>query len=166
MISERVSRVGPRVRLGKVRLLCHAGYLSAEDDAIPGNYGAKDQVAALRWVRDNVGRFGGDAGRVTIFGGSSGGVGVGYHVLSPASKGLFHKAVMQSGTPMCRWSTSPPGVARGRAETVCRIAGCAVGASDDALKCLRALPARFFSDVHERLRVCFVSSGGSRGGRP
>lgn len=127
--------------------------MSAEDDAMPGNYGLKDQVAALRWVRENVAKFGGDPGEVTIFGGSSGGVSVGYHLLSPMSRGLFHKAILQSGTPMCRWSTSLPGVARNRSETVSKMAGCTGNTSEERLKCLKTLPADFFLDVHERLWV-------------
>jgi len=127
------------------------GYLSTEDDAIPGNYGTKDQVMALRWVRENVAEFGGDPGRVTIFGGSSGGVSVGYHLLSPMSKGLFHKAVLQSGTPLCRWSTSVPGVVRHRSQTVAKLAGCT--GHTDLLKCLKTVPASFFADVHERFLV-------------
>lgn len=129
------------------------GFMSAEDDVLPGNYGLKDQVMALQWVRENVVKFGGDPGKVTIFGGSSGGVSVGYHLLSPMSKGLFHKAILQSGTPMCRWSTSLPGVARNRSETIFDMAGCVGKTSEDRLKCLKTLPASFFEDVHERLRV-------------
>jgi len=114
----------------------------------------KDQVAALRWVRENIVQFGGDPGKVTIFGGSSGGASTGYHMLSPMSKGLFHKAILQSGTPLCRWSTSPPGVARDRSEIISRIAGCAGNSSSkNILKCLKTLPESFFSDVYDKLRV-------------
>lgn len=128
------------------------GFLSTEDDVIPGNYGMKDQVEALRWVKENIIKFGGDPEKVTIFGGSSGGASTGYHMLSPMSKGLFHKAILQSGTPLCRWSTYLPGVARDRSKIISRIAGCAGNSSSkNILKCLRALPERFFSDVYEKL---------------
>lgn len=63
------------------------GFLSTGDDASPGNYGFKDQVAALRWVQENIANFGGDPGRVTIFGQSAGGGSVHHHLLSPLSKG-------------------------------------------------------------------------------
>jgi len=58
-----------------------------ENEEVPGNAGLKDQVMALRWVQQNIKQFGGDPGNVTIFGQSSGGASVQYHMLSPMSKG-------------------------------------------------------------------------------
>lgn len=63
------------------------GFLNVGDDAYPGNLGMKDQVMALRWIRDNIYAFGGDPNRVTIFGDSSGSASVSYHILSPMSRG-------------------------------------------------------------------------------
>jgi carboxylesterase type B len=63
------------------------GFLSTGDSVVPGNNGLKDQVMALRWVQQNIAQFGGDPGNVTIFGGSSGGACVHFHVLSPMSEG-------------------------------------------------------------------------------
>lgn len=113
----------------------------------------KDQVLAMRWVKENVVAFGGDPGQVTIFGGSSGGVSAGYHLISPMSKGLFHKAILQSGTPLCRWSTSLPGVSRNRSKIISNLAGCAGKTSEDVLKCLKTLPPRFFIDVVDHFQV-------------
>ena len=62
------------------------------------NAGQLDQIAALRWVRDNIDRFGGDPGNVTIFGQSAGGAAVSTLLAMPAATGLFHKAIAQSGT--------------------------------------------------------------------
>ena len=69
--------------------------INAEGHA-SGNYGIMDQQAALRWVRANIGNFGGDPGNVTIFGESAGGISVLVNLASPASAGLFHKAILHS----------------------------------------------------------------------
>ena len=61
------------------------------------NFGMRDQVAALRWVRDNIASFGGDPGNITIFGESAGGMSVASLMGSPEAQGLFHKAIPQSG---------------------------------------------------------------------
>lgn len=63
------------------------GFLSTEDAVCPGNFGLKDQVAALRWVRDNIAAFGGNKGKVTISGESAGGASVHYHMISPLARG-------------------------------------------------------------------------------
>jgi carboxylesterase type B len=63
------------------------GFLSTEDATCPGNNGMKDQVAALRWVRDNIAEFGVNPNSVTIFGESAGGGSTHFHMLSPASRG-------------------------------------------------------------------------------
>lgn len=86
-------------RLGALGFLAYAGggknsYLPGTVD---GTYGIRDQVKALQWVRDNISKVGGDKDKVTIFGESAGAMSVGLHLFSsPASKGLFQAAIMQS----------------------------------------------------------------------
>ena len=71
---------------------------------VGGNAGLKDQVLALKWVQKNIKEFGGDPNNVTIFGESAGGASVHYLVLSPLTKGLFHKAIIQSASVLCPWA--------------------------------------------------------------
>nr|XP_049701375.1 acetylcholinesterase isoform X2 [Helicoverpa armigera]WRX06111.1 CCE008a [Helicoverpa armigera] len=80
------------------------GFLCLGIKEAPGNVGMKDQVEALKWVRNNIRAFGGDPDNVTIFGESAGASSVSYHLLSPMSKGLFNKAIMQSGSALAHWS--------------------------------------------------------------
>ena len=64
------------------------GFLSSGDGTVPGNFGLWDQNLAIRWVKTNIGAFGGDPESLTIFGESAGAISVGFQILSPASKGL------------------------------------------------------------------------------
>ncbi|XP_042894419.1 cholinesterase 2-like [Penaeus japonicus] len=98
LMNHRIVLVVLQYRLGTL------GFLSTEDMAMPGNFGLKDQVMGLRWVQENIHNFGGDAARVTIFGESAGGASVHYHILSPKSKGLFSRAILQSGSALDPWA--------------------------------------------------------------
>jgi para-nitrobenzyl esterase len=82
-------------RLGPLGFFAHPE-LANEGQPL-GNQGLRDQRLALKWVRHNIARFGGDPHNVTIFGESAGAADVCYHVVSPESRGLFHRAVSQSG---------------------------------------------------------------------
>lgn len=101
----------------------------------PVNFGLQDQQAALRWIRQEITGFGGDPGNVTVFGESAGGVSVCLHLASPQSKGLFHKAISQSGP--CRLTTGRTAADVEQAAMVlARSAGCEPGAGQ--LACLRS----------------------------
>ncbi|PSN48039.1 hypothetical protein C0J52_09101 [Blattella germanica] len=76
------------------------GFLCTEDSELPGNTGLKDQVMALRWIQENISNIGGDPNNVTLGGYSTGAVDVNYHLVSPMSKGLFHRVIIQSGSTM------------------------------------------------------------------
>jgi len=84
-------------RLSRFGFFAHPA-LTAEAKGQPvGNYGLMDMIAALKWVRANIGRFGGDPSRVTIFGESAGGIAVNDLMVSPAARGLFIRAIVESG---------------------------------------------------------------------
>ncbi|XP_022165688.1 esterase FE4-like [Myzus persicae] len=126
------------------------GFLSTEDDDLPGNYGLKDQVLALKWVKKNIDKFGGNPKKVTLFGQSAGSACVGLHLLSPLSKGLFHKAIMESGSPLNLWGVSPPGWAKRRASAISTITGCPEEPKQ-MIKCLKEVPAKVLVNVYNNL---------------
>ncbi|TNE63600.1 MAG: carboxylesterase family protein [Alphaproteobacteria bacterium] len=84
-------------RLGVLGYLAHPELSAENPEDISGNYGLLDQVAALRWVRENIAAFGGNAQNVTIFGESAGALSTEYLLASPAARGLFDRAIVQSG---------------------------------------------------------------------
>lgn len=79
------------------------GFLCLGIKEAPGNAGLKDQIAALKWIQENIHQFGGDPNSVTLFGESAGAVSTSFMILSPAAKGLFHKAILQSGSSLAPW---------------------------------------------------------------
>ncbi|KAK3091469.1 hypothetical protein FSP39_020025 [Pinctada imbricata] len=85
-----------------------AGFLGARKEGLEGNYGFLDQVAAMTWVKDNINRFSGDPNKITIDGHSAGAADVGFHLISPLTRGLFRFAIVQSGSPLAFWAMSRP----------------------------------------------------------
>ncbi|KAG7171403.1 Venom carboxylesterase-6-like 11 [Homarus americanus] len=98
LLNKDVVLVAIQYRLGVL------GFLSTEDEVLPGNLGLKDQTVALRWVQENIRSFGGDPEKVTIFGESAGSASVHFQILTPHAAGLFQQAIMQSGTALCPWA--------------------------------------------------------------
>jgi para-nitrobenzyl esterase len=132
LASKGVVVVGVNYRLGPFGFLATDGLARESADGSVGDYGLADQTAGLEWVKRNVAAFGGDPTNVTIFGESAGGGSVCAHLASRPSKGLFHRAIIQSGGGCDRVAAKPEALAAG-AELSARL-----GCGDAA--CLRAKP--------------------------
>lgn len=129
--------VSIQYRLGAFGFL----YLGTED--APGNMALLDQALALRWIRDNIEFFGGDPDRVTIIGESAGSSSVSYLLLSPTSRNLFRRAIMESATAISPFAYKPPEVARHRANSLAEAVGCFKPNNiSDMVDCLRQIPAK------------------------
>ncbi|XP_058877897.1 acetylcholinesterase-like [Acipenser ruthenus] len=136
--SEQVLVLSMNYRVGAFGFLALHGSQEA-----PGNVGLLDQRLALQWVQENIHFFGGNPKSVTIFGESAGGASVGMHLLSPGSRPLFSRAIMQSGVPNCPWATVTPAEARRRATLLGKLVGCEGGGSSgindsQLVDCLRS----------------------------
>jgi para-nitrobenzyl esterase len=92
--------VTPEFRVGPLGYLVHPGLDAETPTGISGNYGVLDEIQVLRWVRDNIAKFGGDPTKVMIFGQSAGAIDVGNLLVSPLATGLFQRACMESGFPL------------------------------------------------------------------
>lgn len=144
LARQGVVFVSMNYRVGRLGFFAHPALTAQAPDEVQGNYGYLDQQAALKWVQRNIAAFGGDPKQVTIFGESAGGGSVMVHLVSPMSRDLFQRAILQS-----------PGIPTGRAKAIpltpladAEKSGVAyaksVGITVDgaqALAALRALPA-------------------------
>jgi para-nitrobenzyl esterase len=138
-LAERgVVIVSLHYRLGALGFLAGPWLASESPHHVSGNYGQEDQLAALRWVDRNIASFGGDPGRVTIGGQSSGALDVCNLMASPLAAGLFEQAILESG--VCVDSVYPEAhAAEANGERLAKDLGIPPGA--EALKVLRSLPA-------------------------
>ena len=98
LVEKGVVLVTINYRLGVFGYMSHPALSEVDPNGVSGNYGTLDQIAALKWVQDNISAYGGDPNNVTIFGESAGGWSVTEMMASPLAKGLFHKAIAQSGS--------------------------------------------------------------------
>nr|XP_042133150.1 pyrethroid hydrolase Ces2e-like isoform X2 [Peromyscus maniculatus bairdii] len=126
------------------------GYFSTGDEHARGNWGYLDQVAALRWVQQNIAYFGGNPDQVTIFGESAGSLSVSSLVLSPLSKGLFHGAIMESGV-----ATMPGFVSQSEVvyTMVANLSGCNQMDSESLVGCLRGKSEEEILDITKVFKI-------------
>ena len=97
LAKKGVVLVSIAYRLGQLGFLAHPELSAENADHVSGNYGLLDMMAGLKWIRENIAAFGGDPGKVTIFGESAGGIAVSMLCASPLAKGLFDGAISESG---------------------------------------------------------------------
>lgn len=124
------------------------GFFTSGDDAIPANLGLRDQRLALQWVNENIEVFGGDPGKVTVFGESSGSASVAWHVVVEESRKYFQRAIMQSGTPYAPWANVLSDDEIGEAfPFIAGLGGCA-GDTATIAECLKAKSVEELLTIH------------------
>jgi para-nitrobenzyl esterase len=140
-------------RVGRFGFFAFPALTKEDPNGLLGNYCFLDQVAALKWVRKNIAKFGGDPGNVTLFGESAGGMSVLTMMTTPLARGLFQKAIIESGGgrsgigPMRRVSESGPNLPSGEAVGVAFAEKAGIKGEDAAaLAALRELPAERVCD--------------------
>ena len=139
LVRHGVIVVTINYRLGALGFLADAA-LASHPGGSSGNYGLMDQQAALRWVQANIGQFGGKPRNVTLSGESSGGLSVLSQLISPGARGLFSRAIVESGTYDLTQATLAT------AETTGQVFAAKVGCASQTASCLRALPVSTIVD--------------------
>ncbi|KAM5262700.1 LOW QUALITY PROTEIN: carboxylesterase 5A [Ctenodactylus gundi] len=124
------------------------GFFNKGDQYAPGNWAFMDQLASLSWVQENIEVFGGNPDSVTIFGVSAGALSVSSLVLSPLAKGLFHKAIMQSGVAIIPYLENFD--EDKSKDVVARVCGCNASDSEALLNCLRAKSSSELLDLSQK----------------
>ncbi|XP_026729816.1 esterase B1-like isoform X1 [Trichoplusia ni] len=127
------------------------GFLCLNTPDVPGNAGMKDQVLALRWIKENISKFGGDPDNITLFGESAGSAAVTAHMLSPMSQGLFHRAIAQSGVCLSYWSIAHNPVER--AFRVGKVFGFDTDNPYKLADSLRSLPVMELAKISMKVRT-------------
>ena len=121
--------------------MCLIGFLTFDTDEVPGNAGIFDQIEALRWVQKHMKSFGGDAGLVTIAGESAGSASVSILLLAEQAKGLFHRAIGESGSVLAEWAVDRDGQGKKGSIRVAELAGCPIESYPELLSCVQNLDA-------------------------
>jgi para-nitrobenzyl esterase len=134
LVKRGVVAVTINYRLGLLGFLAHPALSAESSTHDSGDYGLMDQQFALAWVKRNIAHFGGNPGKVTVFGESAGGLSVRSLLVSPGAKGLFQRAIVESGS----YAEAVPTLAQ--AETAGGALAATMGCADQTVACLRALP--------------------------
>jgi len=155
LVTRGLVLVTINYRLGALGFMAHPELARESPHHASGNYGLMDQLAALRWVRDNIAKFGGDPGNVTVAGQSAGAMDIGLLLTSPLAKGLFRRAIAESGAVTCFRGS----LTKARAEEIGRKLAAELKAPEqDAIRTLRTVAPE------EILKAARVATGGDRSG--
>uniref|UniRef100_A0A665VAW4 Carboxylic ester hydrolase n=1 Tax=Echeneis naucrates TaxID=173247 RepID=A0A665VAW4_ECHNA len=127
------------------------GFMSTGDEHSQGNYGFFDQLAALKWVKENIEAFGGDPEAVTVAGESAGGISASILTLSPQAKGLFQRAIFQSGVATIgTYTTSHPLV---YAKHVASLTGCDRSSTAELVECMRGKSKDELVEATKKMKI-------------
>jgi para-nitrobenzyl esterase len=149
LAKQGVIVVSMNYRMNRFGFFAHPALLKEQPSELHGNYGYMDQRAALQWIQRNIAKFGGDPKNVTLFGESAGGGSVLTHLTSPRSRGLFHRAILESpGIPTPRAKVvGLTGLAAAQQTAVDYAKSVGIkGYGRKSLKALRALPAETLAE--------------------
>ncbi|KAK5641616.1 hypothetical protein RI129_010163 [Pyrocoelia pectoralis] len=144
LLDQDLILVVPNYRLATL------GFLSTGDKEAPGNNGLKDQVQALKWVKENIASFGGDPESVTIAGSSVGAGSVTLHLVSPLSKGLFKRAIAMSGSSLGTWPV--PNNQMELAKKQAQLLSCPDDNSANIIKCLKSKSADDIANSYSKFK--------------
>jgi para-nitrobenzyl esterase len=153
LVAQGVVVVTLDYRLGVLGFLAHPALATGSVDRTSGNYGLLDQQFALRWVRHNIAAFGGDPQEVTLFGQSAGGLSVHDQLASPEDRGLFQRAIVESGG----YSGSQPTLKQ--AEATGEAFAARVGCRVQKAVCLRRVPVAALLAAQPSFEVTPVVDG-------
>ena len=142
-------------RLGMFGFMVHPALVAESPRHVAGNYALLDQMEALRWVRKHIKSFGGDPTRVTVFGESAGSIDIVHLMASPVAKGLFDRAIAESGAPMGRMATVQSAAGLG----VLFAKALGVDTTGDVLAQLRAKPASDVLSAQSSFRPFVLAAG-------
>ncbi|KAK4035777.1 hypothetical protein OUZ56_027860 [Daphnia magna] len=135
--------VATQYRLGPL------GFLSFDTDDVPGNAGIFDQIEALRWVNKHIQSFGGDPNQITIAGESAGSASVTLLLLAPQTRGLFQRAIGESGSVLAEWALDRDGRGKVASVAIAELAGCPVEPYEELLSCVQTVDAGLLSEAYQ-----------------
>lgn len=145
LLGKQTNVINSRSIFFTAQFVYETGFFATADDASPGNYGLLDQIQLIRWVRENIRKFGGDPESITLFGPGAGAASAGILAISPLSRQYIKRVIAQSGSAVSSWaSINDPLVIRNMSIVVGKSLGCSTPFTRNLVECLRS---RSSSDI-------------------